>query len=472
MINFFPNAYPDELLYSRLSRYYAKSGYLAYICAAEDLYQQKTIRPNMEFINALTPETVAMVTKNMPMDLVIQRHTMFPYYGRFLLVGRRQKAFQSLLTMSNNYHNLLPLPKRKSSADRYLRYCPLCAEQDRELYGETYWHRVHQMIGVDVCSFHRCYLRDSKVIISGNAPPMLKTAEESVPKGELAVFVNNDLEYRVAEYMTEVFLADMDLDSPVAIGQFLHHKMMVGQYSSSKGGHRNIGQFHTDFLEYYRLLEGNWFYELWQIQKVLTDERINFYEICLMALFLGVSVDELAHRILPEKAQQCGKKRRPSENPLKSGAKPHDWEKVDDETLPLVRVAIKKLWGNDHDRPRRVTVTAVEKMLGLPSKRISTYLPKCRAEVMKYQESQEQYWAREVVWAVKQLQLRGEPLQWGRVSYLTNMRKTNLEACLPYIARYADSKLELSDGQLVRSALAFLSAVCEKSEGRQRKNAE
>lgn len=92
MISFFPNAYPDELLYSQLSRYYAKSGYLAYICAAEDLYQQKTIRPNMEFINALTPEAVAMVTKNMPMDSVIQRHTMFPYYGRFLPVERRQKA--------------------------------------------------------------------------------------------------------------------------------------------------------------------------------------------------------------------------------------------------------------------------------------------------------------------------------------------------------------------------------------------
>ena len=298
------------------------------------------------------------------------------------------------------------------------------------------------MIGVDVCSRHRCYLRDSKIIISGNAPPMLKTAEESVPKDESVVAVNNDLEYQVAEYMTAVFLAEMDLELPVQIGQFLHYKMMAGQYSSSKGGHRNIGQFHADFVEYYRSLEGNWFNELWQIQKVLTDERINFYEICLMALFLGVSVDELTHRTLPEDAQRCGKKRRPSENPLKSGAKPHDWEKVDDETLPLVRDAIKKLWGDDHDRPRRVTETAVEKMPGLPSKRISTYLPKCRAEILKCRETQEQYWAREVVWAVKQIQLRGEPLQWGRISHLTNMRKANLEACLTHIRQYADSGLE------------------------------
>ena len=35
MISYFPTAYPDELLYSQLARYYAKSGYMAYTYAAE-----------------------------------------------------------------------------------------------------------------------------------------------------------------------------------------------------------------------------------------------------------------------------------------------------------------------------------------------------------------------------------------------------------------------------------------------------
>ncbi len=30
MIAYFPTAYPDELLYSQLARYYTKSGYMAY----------------------------------------------------------------------------------------------------------------------------------------------------------------------------------------------------------------------------------------------------------------------------------------------------------------------------------------------------------------------------------------------------------------------------------------------------------
>ena len=46
MITFFPNFYPDELVYSLLSRYYSKSGYSAYIFAAEDLYENKLVKPD------------------------------------------------------------------------------------------------------------------------------------------------------------------------------------------------------------------------------------------------------------------------------------------------------------------------------------------------------------------------------------------------------------------------------------------
>ena len=150
-----------------------------------------------------------MVTKNMPMDLVIQRHTMFPYYGHFLPRERRQKAYQALVSMQRDYFNLLPLPKRKTDRCRYLQYCPRCAEQDREEYGETYWHRVHQMVGMNVCPVHGCYLIDSNVVAHSKAPPMLKTAEESVPFSEGIKPYENDIELRVAKYMSTVFQMDV-----------------------------------------------------------------------------------------------------------------------------------------------------------------------------------------------------------------------------------------------------------------------
>jgi len=198
-----------------------------------------------------------------------------------------------------------------------------------------------------------------------------------------------------------------------------------------------------------------------------------------MALFLNIPADELVHMELPEKSQQelfdeevyrlheqglkypaiakalnasyvtvkaIGERRygtyhKPPKKPLKSGAKPQNWQRIDDDTLPLVREAIRQLQGDGTSRPKKVTAFAVERMLNLSSKKISLYLPKCLAEIRKYEESQQQYWAREMVWAVRQVMAAGGVVTWRRVRDLTNMRHRDYEACLPYIRDYADDDL-------------------------------
>ena len=103
MITFFPDFYPDELVYSLLSRYYSKSGYLAYVYAADDLYANKFIKPDVEFLNPLKKEVFDIITKNTSMESVIKNHTMFPYYGRFIKKERRLKAFETLMKMNGIY---------------------------------------------------------------------------------------------------------------------------------------------------------------------------------------------------------------------------------------------------------------------------------------------------------------------------------------------------------------------------------
>lgn len=78
----------------------------------------------------------------------------------------------------------------------------------------------------------------------------------------------------------------------------------------------------------------------------------------------------------------------------------------------------------------------------IPSKKISLYLPKCLAEIQQYAESQEQYWAREVAWAVRQIKNSGVTLSWRKVRDLTNIRRRDIEACLPYISEYAECEID------------------------------
>ena len=126
---------------------------------------------------------------------------------------------------------------------------------------------------------------------------------------------------------------------------------------------------------------------------------------------------------------------------MKCGKKAYDWERIDKETLPLVRKAILQLQGVGGNRPKKVSVYAVERLLGLPSKRISLYLPLCKAEIEKYQETQEQYWAKEVVWAIQELSLEGQPINWKRIRNLTNMKNTDFRKCQECLYWYIDKEM-------------------------------
>ena len=216
----------------------------------------------------------------------------------------------------------------------------------------------------------------------------------------------------------------------------------------------------------------NWFTELWQIQKVLTDDRVNFYEICLLALFLNIPVADLVKMKLPELTQEqrfdeqifmlhelglkypeiakrlnasydtvkaigegrYGKLHKQPQKHLKCGTKSYDWQQIDNDTLSLVKDAICKLQGEGNTRPKKVTVYAVQKILGLPDKQID-HLPQCKEDIAKYQESQEQYWAREVVWSVNKILNEGQVLNWKHIRNLTNMKKQNFSLCLPEIKK-------------------------------------
>lgn len=479
MIAQFPYFYHDELVYSLIARYYQRSGYMRYIFAAEDLFQAKTVKPDIEFINLYTPAALKMITREMTMEQVIEKHTMFPYYGRFLPLERRQKGFKALITMDANCRNLLAIPKRKSPCNRYLRYCPECAMQDRKQHGETYWHRIHQMTEVNICPVHKCFLIDSNVIISGKASPDLVVAEMVIPEQTEVHFCDNEIQNKLSEYMAEVFEKPVSIECGTAIGQFLHSKMENTPYRSIRGEQRNITLFHTDFVNHYKNLPHNDFTEIWKIQKVLNGYKHNHYEICMLAMFLNIPAADLIDMELPEQTQEqkfdeeifrlheqglkypeiakrlnasydtvkaIGERRyktyrKEPVKPFKGGVKAFDWQQIDRDTLPLVKDAIRQLKGDGKSRPKKVTVFAVERLLNLPNKRITLYLPMCKSEIDKYQETQEQYWSREIIWAVNTIFSCGLPMNWKHIRNLTNMRKRDIIRCMSELQKIADNEM-------------------------------
>lgn len=302
MIACFPTPYPDELLYSLFARYFVKSGYMGYASAAEDLFAKKTVHPDIEFINMLSGEVLYHLQKIMTLEDLIMKHTMFPYYGRFLRKERRRQALAMLIEMDERYHNLIYTTKSKPVV-RCLRYCSICAAEDRKKYGEAYWHRSHQLVGVNICAVHGCRLFNSMVQISSKTSPYLYSAEEMATKENKEGAITGDLELRITRYVNDVFNFPMDMNTDIPVGRFLHAKMEYTKYLSPRGEQRNMALLFRDFAEHYKSIDNNLIQNQWQLQKIMSSDRLSTYEICLVAMFLGISPTELTHMNLPEKTQ-------------------------------------------------------------------------------------------------------------------------------------------------------------------------
>jgi len=303
MIAFFPDVYPDELVYSWLARYGVRSGYSHYRAIADDLFTSNTAKPNLEFIMELSQDAIKAMTSSMSLENIVLKHTMFPYYARFLPAERRQKAFRLLINMDNSFNDALYSRRFKTQHRQWLRYCPICAEEDRSRYGETYWHRQHQLDHVDICPAHGCRLHDSTVSITSKASPSLIHAEIVIPESADTTFDNNPIEIKVAQYVSQVFNADIDFANPITHGRFLHHKMEYTKYLSTRGVKRLLTPLYEDFSTYYCDLPNLTITEPWHLEKLFSNYQCHTYDICLLAIFLGVPVSDLTHMALPIKSQ-------------------------------------------------------------------------------------------------------------------------------------------------------------------------
>ena len=83
----------------------------------------------------------------------------------------------------------------------------------------------------------------------------------------------------------------------------MHHKLEYTKYLSPRGQKRNLALLTDDFNDFYQMLPHPTLAEHWQLEKIFSNYRCHTYDICLLALFLGVPVSELVGMKLPEKSQ-------------------------------------------------------------------------------------------------------------------------------------------------------------------------
>lgn len=433
MIGFMPSIYPDELVYSWFCRYFVHSGYSANKMALADLLYNRHCNPSKEFIGHLNPEMEQIIKKMYPIEELILYHTMFPQYARFIGQAQKKNAIFRLGSDFCDPHLLFSILPR-NPADTYLKYCPLCAEEDRKLYGEAYWHRRHQIRNMDVCTRHECRLKSSGIPAKSEQCFTLNPAEIIVQDVQPRP-AENPLELEFAAYMEEIFDAPVDFEDDTAVSSILYAGIQGTKYMASTGRVRNTRLLADDMQEFFNKAGLDDTASYYQIQRTLLGSRSDFSIVSQIAFFLGMPVESLVKPLLTE--EQIQQSARCPKEPI-----PEDWNLYDEEMALVVEQAAHDIYYgniNSMGRPERISERLINRHAGLPDHRLEN-MPRCREILHKYEETYAQHWARRMVWAYEKLRAerKGSPFYWCDIRKLTGIKKKNFPQISPCLEQFTD----------------------------------
>lgn len=163
MIGYFPKPYPDELFYSICARFQDRMQYPSKLAAIEDLFGSTTTMVAVDFPNNLDK----LLTNLQPetyytFEAIVNKHTLLPFYAPFLPSEQLQSLLRDMHEGGREgMYMRAGLTNGSIPLQQWLRFCLQCVNDDRATWGECYWHRIHQIPGVEICPYHKIGLQNS-----------------------------------------------------------------------------------------------------------------------------------------------------------------------------------------------------------------------------------------------------------------------------------------------------------------------
>jgi hypothetical protein len=186
MIGHFPTAHPDELFYSICSRYADRTQYPNKEAINSELFGARSCAATIDLPSHLKQLTSSLPHKDESscrelIDKFIDNNTLLPLYSPFLPPERVAKIREAMESSNgSSIHNKAGIIPSTVGLPNWLRYCPVCVEDDRKQVGGCYWHRLHQVPGVLVCPLHKVFLANSTVSARNRVNSSVYTSAESV----------------------------------------------------------------------------------------------------------------------------------------------------------------------------------------------------------------------------------------------------------------------------------------------------
>jgi Tn7-like transposition protein D/TniQ len=256
MLSFFPNPYPDELLYSLIARYHIRSGNLSPKITLQEIFNSQTTAATADLPSNLDAlfENIKSIS-NYHVDDLIYKQTLFPFYKPFLPPERVTQVIKSMKAENGgDIHTRIGIMASSITMPRYFRFCPKCLEKDLENYGEPYWHRLQQIPGVLVCPNHRVYLQNSTVPLQGfNKHEYYPASLENFPVLSNQKNYSDDTLKRLCVLAHDIeWLINSNLPSQDVDWFYRQYKsLLINQGLANANGRVKLKQLLDDFIFFY-----------------------------------------------------------------------------------------------------------------------------------------------------------------------------------------------------------------------------
>lgn len=321
MIKRLEELYPNETMYSYFSRMYSHSGYLYSISYASEIFYRFNDNMDYNMLNKLNFNFRKLLEDSYNFEDIMNNHTLFKHIVRFMDKDRRISAYNDFMNNSELWNVKYPISNKDNY---YLRYCPKCVEEDREKYGECYFHINHNFPYINICPKHRVRLIDTEIPNKKRRDSILIPLEKLVKDMSCYYYEGSDINYKIAYYINELYFKDIDLGGIGPIGDFLLTKIRT-KYHSKNDKKILTNKCYDELIKYY----GNeCVLSCSQYHQLLENKTWNTYYIVLIALFLGVDADELCDyaktNVIVERPNKKKRKRRKR----KTGV---NWKELDKE---------------------------------------------------------------------------------------------------------------------------------------------
>ena len=357
MIRYFPEPYPDELLYSLAARYSCHigaphiKGLLFHLFGKELRLPSVDLPGNLDRLAAAVAPAWDVTGKH-----IAENYTLFPFYSAFLAPARAASLLESMLIHPGSYlHMKCGILMTSVRTPARMMFCPQCLEDDQQMLGESYWRRIHQVPGVLVCPTHGEWLQASEISYRAQHrrhlfPATRRTCHPSTMQPPLD-HAELELALLVARKCGDLLQCQPPGYARTNLGQKYSRRAIALGFRARKGcvaatrlEDAFVGMFGENFLEQVgcpvsRRNQMNW------LLRLLRKHVGQFHPLrhVLLQLFLERIRDQAGVPLRSDEPLEPPEPARPRSP--RCGRPPEDWHRRDLELLTRARVLTDSVQG-------------------------------------------------------------------------------------------------------------------------------